>query len=71
MSTTLRVGVIGAGHFGRYHALKIRDVPGESLSGLFDPDPGRPAARGGRGARGGGGAGGGVRRPRAAGGGGG
>ncbi|MCP1241159.1 gfo/Idh/MocA family oxidoreductase [Acetobacter lambici] len=41
MNITLRVGVIGAGHFGRYHALKIRDVPGESLSGLFDPDPAR------------------------------
>ncbi|MFT8675978.1 MAG: Gfo/Idh/MocA family oxidoreductase [Acetobacter sp.] len=43
MSTVLRVGVIGAGHFGRYHALKIRDVPHEVLSGLFDPDTARAA----------------------------
>ncbi|MFT8439477.1 MAG: hypothetical protein ABF637_01450, partial [Acetobacter fabarum] len=55
MSTTLRVGVIGAGHFGRYHALKIRDVPGESLSGLFDPDPGGGPPPGGAAAAGGGG----------------
>ena len=34
----LRVGIIGAGHFGRYHALKIGQVPQEILSGLFDPN---------------------------------
>ena len=34
----LRVGVIGAGHFGRYHVLKIGKVPQEILSGLFDPN---------------------------------
>lgn len=43
MAGVLRVGVIGAGHFGRYHVLKIRDVPGEMLSGLFDPDSARAA----------------------------
>ena len=43
MQNSLRVGVIGAGHFGRYHTLKIRDVPREVLVGLFDPDPRRAA----------------------------
>lgn len=38
MQSSLRVGVIGAGHFGRYHALKVRDVEREHLVGLFDPD---------------------------------
>ena len=38
MST--RIGVIGAGHFGRFHALKLR---GRGLSGLHDPDPARAA----------------------------
>ncbi len=43
MDKTLRVGVIGAGHFGRYHALKIKDVRRETLIGLFDPDTKRAA----------------------------
>ncbi|MBR2123686.1 MAG: Gfo/Idh/MocA family oxidoreductase [Acetobacter sp.] len=36
MNKILRVGVIGAGHFGRYHALKMNKVPQEILSGVFD-----------------------------------
>ena len=38
----IRIGVLGAGHFGRFHALKLaaRGV----LSGLHDADPARAAA---------------------------
>lgn len=38
----LRIGVLGVGHFGRFHALKLaaRGV----LSGVHDVDPGRAAA---------------------------
>ena len=39
----LRIGVFGAGHFGRFHALKLASARRASLSGLHDPD----AARGG------------------------
>ncbi|MCW8084644.1 Gfo/Idh/MocA family protein [Sabulicella glaciei] len=35
-----RIGVIGAGHFGRFHTLKLK---GRGLSGLHDPDPSRAA----------------------------
>ncbi len=35
-----RIGVIGAGHFGRFHALKLA---GRGLSGLHDPDAARAA----------------------------
>jgi predicted dehydrogenase len=37
---SLRVGVIGAGHFGRFHSLKLR---GRGLAGLHDPDAARAA----------------------------
>lgn len=43
MAETLKVGVIGAGHFGRFHALKVRHVARETLVGLFDPDNKRAA----------------------------
>jgi predicted dehydrogenase len=36
--TMLRVGVAGAGHFGRYHALKIAAGPRTTLTGIYDPD---------------------------------
>lgn len=39
----LRVGVVGAGHFGRFHALKARDCARETLVALFDPDQERAA----------------------------
>lgn len=37
----LRVGVIGAGHFGRFHALKTACAGRATLIGLHDPDPAR------------------------------
>ncbi len=38
MSDRLQVGLIGAGHFGRYHALKLAGAARARLVGLFDPD---------------------------------
>ncbi len=35
----LRVGLIGAGHFGRFHALKLREATRATLVGVFDHDP--------------------------------
>ena len=34
----LRIGVAGAGHFGRYHALKIAASERATLAGVHDPD---------------------------------
>ena len=34
----LRIGVAGAGHFGRYHALKVAASARARLVGVFDPD---------------------------------
>jgi len=39
----LRVGVLGAGHFGRFHALKAAAGPRTALVGLHDADPARAA----------------------------
>jgi predicted dehydrogenase len=36
--TKLRIGVAGAGHFGRFHALKVAAAPRAVLTGIFDPD---------------------------------
>jgi predicted dehydrogenase len=36
--TPLRIGVAGAGHFGRYHALKVAASDRSHLAGIFDPD---------------------------------
>ena len=36
--STLRVGIAGTGHFGRYHALKVAASPRTQLMGVFDPD---------------------------------
>ena len=33
----LRVGIAGAGHFGRYHALKVAASTRTALSGIYDP----------------------------------
>ncbi|MFL5255723.1 MAG: Gfo/Idh/MocA family protein [Rhodopila sp.] len=35
---SLRVGVVGAGHFGRYHALKVAASPRTILTGIADLD---------------------------------
>jgi len=40
----LRVGIVGAGHFGRFHALKARDCVRETLVAVHDPDMERAAA---------------------------
>ncbi|MBU6498686.1 MAG: Gfo/Idh/MocA family oxidoreductase [Rhodospirillales bacterium] len=40
----LRIGVAGAGHFGRFHALKIAASPRAMLAGIHDPDEARAAA---------------------------
>jgi predicted dehydrogenase len=34
----LRVGIAGAGHFGRYHALKVAASTRAKLTGIYDPD---------------------------------
>jgi predicted dehydrogenase len=49
MGSRVNVGLIGAGHFGRFHALKLAaasaDPAGRArLAGIFDPDPERAKA---------------------------
>ncbi len=41
--TVLRIGVAGAGHFGRFHALKISASHRSKLAGVYDLDPARAA----------------------------
>jgi predicted dehydrogenase len=41
MSEPLQVGLIGAGHFGRYHALKLAAASRAKLVGLADASPDR------------------------------
>lgn len=41
MNNRLQVGLIGAGHFGRYHALKLAGASRVNLVGLADPNPAR------------------------------
>ncbi len=41
MSKRLQVGLIGAGHFGRYHALKLAGATRAQLIGLADPNHAR------------------------------
>jgi predicted dehydrogenase len=43
-SRKLALGIIGAGHFGRFHALKAAANPRIQLVGLHDADPARAAA---------------------------
>ncbi len=40
----LRIGVAGAGHFGRYHALKVAASSRSTLAGIHDPDEARACA---------------------------
>lgn len=42
----LRIGLIGAGHFGRFHALKVAASQRAQLVGVHDPDNARAAAVG-------------------------
>ncbi|MBV9813855.1 MAG: Gfo/Idh/MocA family oxidoreductase, partial [Acetobacteraceae bacterium] len=42
--TKLRVGVVGAGHFGRFHAQKVAASPRSVLAGVHDLDGARAAA---------------------------
>ncbi len=41
--TKLRIGVAGAGHFGRFHTLKVAASARATLSGVYDLDPARAA----------------------------
>jgi predicted dehydrogenase len=43
MPDKLRIGVIGAGHFGRFHALKVAASPRAVLAGVHDRDAARAA----------------------------
>ena len=43
-SRTLALGILGVGHFGRFHALKAAANPRVRLVGLADADPARAAA---------------------------
>jgi predicted dehydrogenase len=40
----LRVGLIGAGHFGRFHALKLAAASRAELAGIYDPNAERAQA---------------------------
>uniref|UniRef100_UPI00193B4B9C Gfo/Idh/MocA family protein n=1 Tax=Rhodovastum atsumiense TaxID=504468 RepID=UPI00193B4B9C len=40
----LRIGVLGAGHFGRFHALKVAGNPRATLAGVHDRDGARAAS---------------------------
>jgi predicted dehydrogenase len=44
MAQSLNVGLVGAGHFGRYHALKLAGAKRAKLVGLADPDTERAKA---------------------------
>jgi predicted dehydrogenase len=43
MSSTVRIGVIGAGHFGRFHTQKLASSKRATLSGVYDLNPDRAA----------------------------
>ena len=45
-SHPFRIGIAGAGHFGRFHALKVASSRRARLAGLFDPDHARAVAVG-------------------------
>jgi len=40
----VRIGVVGAGHFGRFHAVKVAASPRARLAGVHDRDPARADA---------------------------
>ena len=41
LSSPLRIGIVGVGYFGRYHALKVAASARAVLSGVYDMDPRR------------------------------
>jgi predicted dehydrogenase len=43
-ASSLRIGVAGVGHFGRFHALKVAASQRATLTGVFDPDNERASA---------------------------
>ncbi len=45
----LRIGILGAGHFGRFHALKVAANRRAVLAGLHDPNAKRAESVGARG----------------------
>ena len=45
-SKRLKIGVVGAGHFGRFHALKVAAGPRARLTGIYDVDAARADAVG-------------------------
>ena len=45
-SATLRIGIVGVGHFGRYHALKVVASPRAALAGVCDANRARARAVG-------------------------
>ena len=46
MQLPLRIGVAGAGYFGRFHALKVASTPRVAPAGIFDLDGARAASVG-------------------------
>jgi predicted dehydrogenase len=44
MGERLRIGVVGCGHFGRFHALKVAAAARACLAGVCDRDPARAAS---------------------------
>jgi predicted dehydrogenase len=46
VTSPLRIGVVGVGHFGRYHALKVVASERATLVGVHDPDEERAKAIG-------------------------
>ncbi|MBN2232134.1 MAG: Gfo/Idh/MocA family oxidoreductase [Deltaproteobacteria bacterium] len=48
MTAKLKVGVVGVGHLGQYHAQKYAGLPDTDLVGVVDADPGRAAEIAGR-----------------------
>jgi predicted dehydrogenase len=46
VTSRLRIGVVGVGHFGRYHALKVAASERATLVGVYDPNEERAKAIG-------------------------
>ena len=39
--TTIKIGVVGAGHLGNFHLKQLKGIPHVSISGLYDSNPKR------------------------------